>query len=579
MLDDMESEMKQTFLDEAQSLLDEAETAFLALDEGNRSPELVDKIFRLAHNLKSSAKTVGFENLSHFAHGFEDLLTQIKSGAIVPDKAVCTLLLKTLDHFKTFIAGIKADPNYDHDVSAISAEIKELASRPAAAVVSPAPEVPSPVIAEATSTVEAAIAAAPVSQEIPAAAPAAPTNAVAASAPAKEEENLKVSRKKLDALLNLMGELVVNQSIMGDHRTHDTLQSEHSAQTLRYMDKLVHDLQDIAMSLRMVPVSPLFGKMKRIARDASQNLGKTIVMSLEGEHVEIDKTVIEKISDPLTHLVRNAVDHGLETDVERETAGKSGSGEIMLKAQQREDRVLISLTDNGRGMNPQKLIAKAREKGLIGAEQKLTDTEAYSLIFKPGFSTKEQVSDMSGRGVGMDVVQRAVDDLKGNIEIQTELGKGTTFQISLPLSLSILTGMVIGVEDKKYVIPVTNLLETIEFRKFRVESTTGKGRMINLRGEVIPVYSLANLLNPLLPPAEEVSAFHSPGVITTHRGKKLSFRIDHIFGQQQIVLKKLGPEMRGLPGVVAGAILSSGEPSLVLNLNEFVDETRLRDVA
>ncbi len=538
MMDDFETEMKRTFLEEAQSLLDETEAAFMALDGGDKSIELINKIFRLAHNLKSSAKTVGFDSLSDFAHVFEDVLTKIKKGAIQTDPEVCTVLLRTGDHFKIFVGGLKADSAFVHDTSGIIQELKGLGNKPVAATSAPA------------------VAAA---EPVPAAMPKAP-----------EEENLKVSRKKLDALLNLIGELVVNQSIMADHRTLGTLQNEHSAQTLRYMEKLVHEIQDISMSLRMVPISPLFQKMKRIARDASQELGKTIQFVTVGEHVEMDKIVLDKVSDPLTHLVRNAVDHGLETAEERQSAGKPAGGVITLKAQQQEDRILISLTDNGRGLNPAKLIAKAVEKGLISAEEKLSDQDAYSLIFRPGFSTKEQVTELSGRGVGMDVVQRAVDDLKGTIEIQTVLGQGSTFVISLPLSLSILTGMVIGVADRKYIIPVTHLVETIEFRKYRIETTTGKGRMINLRGEVIPVYSLSAILNPGAIEAND--GMHAPGVVTTHKGKKLSFRIDKIYGQQQIVLKKLGPEMQGIPGIVAGAILSSGEPGLVLNLNEFVTD-------
>jgi two-component system chemotaxis sensor kinase CheA len=316
----------------------------------------------------------------------------------------------------------------------------------------------------------------------------------------------------------------------------------------------------------MSPIAPLFQKRKRIARDAGDQLGKTISFVTEGDHVEVDKMVMDRVSDPLTHLVRNAVDHGIESDADRVGLGKTERATVTLKAEQQEDRLIITLSDNGRGMDPVKLIAKAVEKGLILATDKLTDEEAYLLIFRPGFSTKETVSDLSGRGVGMDVVRTSVEDLNGKIRIQTEVGKGTQFIISLPLSMSIITGMVVAVDQRKYVVPVSQLLETVELGKFRVEHTTGEGRMFNLRGEVIPIFSLSAILH-----GPGSKARTGNGLITWAHGKKVTFEVDEICGQQEVVLKKVGREMQGLPGIVAGAILSTGEPGFVLNLNDFIE--------
>lgn len=571
---DLDQDMKLAFLEEAQSLLDGTEAAFMALDAGDRSPELVDRIFRLAHNFKGSAKTVGLEHLSHFGHVFEDVLTLIKSGALVPNAAVCTTLLQTLDHFKAYVAGLKTDLAYVHDTAGIIEALTALA-QPIASAAPPVPAETTVPAGAAASISPAPSASAPLPTPPLAPAPASPlAPAPASSAAPAEEENLKINRRKLDTLLNLIGEIVVNQSMIAGHRTNGTLPSEPSLQILGYMEKLVHELQDVSMSLRMTPVAPLFQRLRRIARDAGQSMGKTIQFSTDGDHVELDKVVLDRISDPLTHLVRNAVDHGVESDAERAELGKRGPASVTLTAQPQEDRVLITIADNGRGMRAEKLIAKALEKGLISASEQLTDEQAHALIFRPGFSTKEQVTDMSGRGVGMDVVQRAVDELKGTIQIRTRPGEGTQFLVSLPLSMSILTGMVIGVDGQKYVVPTAHLVETIEYRHLQIETSTGKGRMINLRGEVIPVYSLSSILHPGLraQPALRDGPGHYPGLVTTHHGRKVSFEIDRIHGQQQIVLKKLGSELNLLPGIVAGAILATGEPGLVLNLNDFIEK-------
>jgi two-component system chemotaxis sensor kinase CheA len=465
-------------------------------------------------------------------------------------------LLQTLDHFKAYVAGLKSDMNHVHDTSQIVLILQNLKNEQ---IASPSTSTSAPVTD--------AILKEPVTATVPGGAVVPPP----ANVKPVEEENLKVNRHKLDSLLNLIGELVVNQSMISGHRSQGTLESEHSDEILGYIEKLVYEIQGISISLRMTPIVPLFQKLKRIARDAGSTLSKTIQFVTEGEHVEVDKVILDRISDPLTHLVRNAVDHGLETDEERVQAGKLEKAIIVLKAEHQEDRIVLTLKDNGRGMNPQKLIAKAVEKGLISPQDVLSNTEAYDLIFKPGFSTKEAVTEMSGRGVGMDVVQRAISDLKGTIQIQTELGKGTEFVISLPLSLSILTGMVVGVDNHKYVVPVSQLVETVELNHFRIESSAGQGRIFNLRGEVIPIYSLSSILRlDKVKDSQFPKKKSCPGLITVHNGRKISFQIDQIFGQQQIVLKKLGSEMQDLPGVVAGAILSTGEPGLVLSLSDFV---------
>lgn len=579
-MDEFEIEIKQTFLEQAQQLLEEAEGAFIALDSGDRSKSLLDKIFRLAHSFKGSARAVGFQELAKFAHEMEEVLTLITRGQVEPDRAVCSVLLAALDVLKAYVAGLKKDLNFELDTAEVVSEFKKVRAREGGEPERSSgsePEIPvthdpSAVFVSSTSS------AAPSAPVAPSASARAEEGAAIARKPVPgsstaqaEEEAIRVPKRKLDSLLNFVGELVVTQSMLTGHRATGTIGGEQALSVISYLEKLVSELHDLAMSLRMVPVKPLFQRMKRTLRDVATVQNKDVELHSEGEHVELDKTVIDRISDPLTHLLRNAVDHGIEDPDEREKSGKPRVAKVVLSAEQREDHVLITVADDGRGMDKAKIIKKGIEKGLVSPSAQLSDEEAYALIFHSGFSTRESVTDISGRGVGMDVVRRAVDELKGSIAIHTKLGAGTEFKISLPLSLSMITGLVVSVDQRKYVVPVNHLVEIIDYRKLKVETSTGSGRMVNLRGQVMPVLSLSHLLHA----GTKGKASHQgskTGVVTQLRGRKWSFEIDEILGQQQIVLKSLGREMSGLPGVIAGAILSSGEPGLILNLHDLVPE-------
>ena len=410
---------------------------------------------------------------------------------------------------------------------------------------------------------------------------AAPTQAKTAV-----DDTLKVPTLRLDQVLNIVGEMVVNQTILDGCRNSGAFTSDTASQAVAYMSKLVNDLHDISNSLRLVPIRPLFQKLRRTARDIASTIEKDFTFLDEGDYCEIDKSVIDRIADPLNHMIRNAVDHGVDTPEERKNAGKPLLAKITLTAITLDDQVKITLSDDGRGLNKDKILAKAVSNGLIQKGAALSDDEIYALIFAAGFSTKEQVTDVSGRGVGMEVVQRAVDDLKGSIKIYSVLGKGTTFEITLPLSLSIIGGMVVQANGQRFVIPVSQLVETIEMGKFKTESITGASRGLILRGEILPIYHLSDLLGrgmsrkklknqasdstvagAGITPSE---AMIRPALVAMYRGKKITFEVEEIINQQKIVLKKLGPEFEGIPGIVAGAILSNGEPGLVLSLDSLI---------
>ena len=544
-MDSSDIEIRQIFIEEANQILEDAEGAFIQLDRGDQSRELIEKIFRLAHNFKGSAKAVGLDDLARLSHIMEDVIALVKNGSRVADRDLCSILLRGLDGLKESLKLLTQNPAAESDTRETQKAIEQFL---AGGMSAPRTQEPLPAPVESGSPIVAA-------------------GGVSSSPAEKEKESIRVSIQKLDTLLNLVGEMVVHQSIITGHRVQGTTGSEHAIQTLSYVEKIVSEIQNLSMMLRMVPIKPLFQKMSRVVRDCSVSLGKEVVFEIDGEHVELDKSVMERITDPLTHLIRNAVDHGLESMEDRALSGKPSSGRIRLSAQQREDQILITVSDDGKGLNAGKLRQKAVEKALIEAEEQLSEQECHALIFRSGFSTKEQVTDISGRGVGMDSVQRAVEDLKGRITIETAPGKGTVFIVSLPLSLSIIPGMVVSIEDRKYVVPVSQLVEIIEYGKLTVRDSGPKGRMLDLRGEVIPILDLARMLHGSARAGREESS-KAPGLVVLSGGKKLSFQVDAILGQQQIVIKKLGDEILGIPGVIGGTVLSNGEPSLILELDQ-----------
>jgi two-component system chemotaxis sensor kinase CheA len=335
--------------------------------------------------------------------------------------------------------------------------------------------------------------------------------------------------------------------------------------TVIQLGKATKEVQDVSMSLRMIPVRQVFQKMQRIVRDTSANLDKLVTLQLEGEDTEVDKTILEALGDPLVHLIRNAVDHGIESMEGRLDAGKDAEGQIALRAFHQSGNLVIEIQDDGGGLNPAKLKAKAIEKGILSPNARLSDREAYQLIFAPGFSTKAEVTDISGRGVGMDVVKTNIDALQGNIQIETEVGKGTCFRITLPLTLAIIDGMIVKSGAGRFVVPLSHVYETIRPVDKDVHFVTGIGQVFSLRGENLPLYYLDHLLRrqTKIPPIGHSTAI----VVRGYRGP-FAVMVDDIIGQAQVVIKQLGLEHKHLKGFSGSAILGDGRPALILELED-----------
>jgi two-component system chemotaxis sensor kinase CheA len=404
-----------------------------------------------------------------------------------------------------------------------------------------------------------------IEEEIPAEASAS-IQAVAQAPKAKApvtDDSIRVNITKVEKLLNFVGELVILQTVLREQSqsTNPMLLRK----TVHQIGKVTKEVQDISMSLRMVPLKQTFQKMQRIVRDTANVLGKQANLMLIGEETELDKTVLEKISDPLVHMIRNAVDHGLESSADRIAAGKDEAGMITLSAFHQGGKLVIEVNDDGAGIDPEKLRLKAIEKGILRAEDKLTEQELIHLIFHPGFSTKAAVTEVSGRGVGMDVVKTNIELLQGEVIVNSVKGKGTVFRVYLPLTLAIIDGMVVLSEENRFVVPLSQVHESVRPAAEDVRFATGLGETLLLRGETLPVHRLSGVFGTKrdLKPAHE-----SIALVVRTGGKPFAVLVDDILGQQQIVIKKLGSEIQNLRGISGSAILGDGKPALILELTD-----------
>lgn len=375
---------------------------------------------------------------------------------------------------------------------------------------------------------------------------------------------VRVDLERIDRLVNLVGELVINQAMLSQSLSAQNLTSNTTVSTgLEEFQQLTRDIQDSVMAIRAQPVKPLFQRMSRIVREAAQDTHKKVRLVLEGEATEIDKTVIERLADPLTHMIRNAVDHGLETPEKREQSGKEPEGTIHLRATHRSGRVVIEIQDNGAGINRERLLSIAQSKGLVPTDAVLSDAEIDTLLFMPGFSTATEISNLSGRGVGMDVVKRAIQSLGGRISIQSIPGHGSTFSISLPLTLAVLDGMVIEVSMQTMVVPLSSIVETLTLADAEIQTLDQGTQVVHIRGKFVPLLDLAvefGYRAPNVIPEEAVVLF-----ISAEDGEPYALVVDTIHEQRQVVIKGLADSYGYVPGVAAATILGDGKIALILD--------------
>jgi len=381
----------------------------------------------------------------------------------------------------------------------------------------------------------------------------------------KGSSSIRVDTGKIDTLINMVGELVITQSmlsLLGEHFEMNKLDQLKNG--LSQLERHTRELQESVMNIRMLPISFVFSRFPRLAHDISAKLGKKIELKLVGENTEVDKTVVELLSDPLVHLVRNSLDHGIEMPEVRVAAGKPETGTVTLEAYHRGGNIVIEVSDDGKGLDKDKLRAKAIEKGLIDSDSVLSEKQTYELIFMPGFSTAEKLTDISGRGVGMDVVRRNIQALGGDIEILSELGKGSTIAIHLPLTLAILDGQSIAVGDETYILPLGSIIESLHIKEDRINRVAGKGETFLLRGQYLPIVRIHEIFK--VPGAKTTKLTEGLIVVVEGQGVRCGLFVDDLLGQQQVVIKSLEANYRRIEGVSGATILGDGSVALILDI-------------
>jgi two-component system chemotaxis sensor kinase CheA len=462
----------------------------------------------------------------------------------------------------------QAEPGASAGTAATPAQAP--AATPAETASGPVPTAAAPGAAAQTSTH-------PTASPVPAARADAPAKPEASVSALGDSGSIRVSVEKIDELMNTVGELVITQAMLSQLGSHfDGPDAEKLRAGLGQLERNMRELQESVMRVRMLPISFVFSRFPRMVRDLAQRLGKQIELKLTGEQTELDKTVLEKIGDPLVHLVRNCIDHGIESPEARIGAGKTAEGTVHLDACHRGGNIAVEVSDDGGGLDKERILAKARARGLVGAGDTLTDTEIYELIFVPGFSTAEKTTDLSGRGVGMDVVRRNVKELGGTVEVKSERGRGSRFTITLPLTLAIVDGQSVSVGTETYIVPLVSIVESMQLKASGVTRLSGSSEVLSFRGDYLPIIRLHELFG--VEPRSR--ALHEGLVVVAEGdGRRVGLFVDDLLGQQQVVIKSLEANYGHIEGVSGATILGDGSVALILDVPGLIRAASMRAAA
>lgn len=562
-----------------------AESSMLALETKGQDTEEINTIFRAFHTIKGTSGFLGLDAIQRLAHFSENMLDRARSNQITLSGGYADLALKSCDLLRALIEGLgNCQAGGEVELPEDYASLMEVLKNPEAAgigsdiaatslrlgdiLVARQQATREDVEAFAASQQGQLIGTMLVQNQIAKPAEVAQALRTQKQMQGTSDATIRVSTERLDHLVNMVGELVISHSMVAQDPVAARTSNPRLARNVSHVGKIVRELQDHTMSLRMVPLRPTFQKMARLVRDLARKGNKSVRFITEGEDTEIDRNMVEALNDPLVHMIRNAVDHGIEPEDNRLQANKNATGTIILQARHSAGNVVIELKDDGRGLDRNKIFAKAVQKGLVDADRDLTDQEVYGLIFLPGFSTAEKVTDVSGRGVGMDVVKRGIDTIRGRIELNTVLGQGSTFTLKLPLTMAITDAMLIRVGNSRYLVPTIAIERTFRPTAETVSTVVGKGEMVNVRGNLLPMFRLHNLFHVKHAQTEIDQALL---IIIEGNGRKCALMIDELLGQQQVVVKSLGSSFGKIPGISGGAILGDGQVGLILDSGGLVE--------
>jgi len=591
------SQFHDLFFEEAGEHLDKAERILLNLSVEEFDQEQINSIFRYVHSIKGGSNVFGFNNLTEVSHSMESVLDKVREGTLPLQNEMINLFLQALDLLKTLLDGYKKGVEVDPEaISDMSNRLKALASEePSKEMLKEGGSIEAPNEILTTSDDLSSFMAqnGPTEKSDPklgsldeertpssplpktkAAQPPEPTMtserytsqpAVKTSRLNGEGASIRVGVEKVDQLINQVGELVITQAMLAQTAARvDSASYEQMRNGLAQLERNTRALQESVMGIRMVPIDTVFSRLHRLIHDTARRLNKQVEVKSFGEETEMDKGLIEKLVDPLTHLIRNALDHGLETPEQRMAKGKDRKGTVTLRASHKGGSVVIEVSDDGAGLNRAKILKKAQERGLPMNEG-MSDQEVWQLIFAPGFSTAEVVTDISGRGVGMDVVKKNVESMGGRIEISSTEGRGSKFTIRLPLTLAIIEGMTVRVGPEVYVVPLISIVESVRPKQAEVKMIVGKGEVVEVRGVYVPIVRLHRLFGvtgDLTDPTQAVL------VITEAEGERIAIMVDELLGQQQVVIKSVEQNFRKVDGIAGGTILGDGQVAFILDIRD-----------
>jgi two-component system chemotaxis sensor kinase CheA len=568
-----DADLLREFITESREHLDNIEHGVLVLENQPADTETLNTVFRAFHTFKGGAGFLNLIPINRLAHELESLLDLARQGKLTIDAPVIELILRGRDVLKQFLDAIEGQLTGTRPVTtiliptaALKAEVQEAIDN----VGLPQPTATEKSAAEpdATAPVEATAVTAPQNAvtENASAAPAAPS--AANGARDGQSTMVKVDTTKLDGLLDLVGEMVIAQSLVGQDLGQVTGLHPQFGRNMAQLARITKELQRVSMAMRMVPIRGVFQKMARVTRDLSAKQQKKIQFVTSGEDTELDRSVVEELNDPLLHMIRNSVDHGIEAPEKRAAAGKPPVGTLQLRAYHQGGNIIVEISDDGAGLNRERILQKAVERGLISADATPTDEEVYNFIFAAGFSTAEKITDVSGRGVGLDVVRRNLERLRGHISITSEPGKGTRFTLALPLTLAIIDGLIVKVGEERYIIPTLSVRESLRLQPGMISRVQNRAEIVNVRGRHVPLLRLHELFNV---PSPLAGGNEGIVVVVQSGTQSRCLFVDALLHKQEVVIKNLNDMMVHKNRSLAGAtILGDGRVGLILDVNALV---------
>lgn len=572
-------EITADFVSETIEHFEVSDENLLTLENDPENEDAIASIFRAFHTIKGTTSFLGLTPISRLAHVAENLLDEVRKKRLAFEGAVVDATFNALDLLKKMTRQLETALGTgdlfipDDDLPDVFLQLKDaLAGGTGAAVAgSPAADgkrTDSRQQETAAASPDAAIAGKPPEEAAPAGNGQAASGSGSGTGKAVKQ-TMKIDADRIDLLLETIGELVIVESIVNQEAASRSGEgSGELERNLAQLTKITRSLQDMGMSMRLIPIDNTFRKMGRLVRDLAKKSGKKIELSMEGRETELDKGMVEKLGDPLVHMIRNAVDHGIEpTPEDRSAAGKNPVGQIVLKAFHQGGGIHIEIRDDGRGLDRDAIAAKAVERGLVANTDNMTDEEIFSLIFEPGFSTAATITDVSGRGVGMDVVRSNIESMRGNVRIRSEKGKGSVFTLVLPLTMAIIDGMIVRIGSERYILPLLSIIESFKPTEKMISTVSGRGETVPFRNRLLPLFRLYKLFGI---DDAETDPLRALVVVIEDAGRQVALMVDELLGQNQTVIKNLGAGLRAVEGIAGASIMADGKPGLIIDVNGLV---------